>query len=78
MQKKWTGVKDFKAKTVMHRDESFITYPRGSSGSACNGDSGGPFVCNIGGVWKQFGIAGQELIIKNSVYTRSARKVISF
>ena len=66
LQKKFMGVKDFGGRQIlgMVRDESFITYPRGGMGSACNGDSGGPFICNIGGAWKQFGILGHELNLK--------------
>ena len=45
----------------LSRGEAFIVYAVGGGsvrGSACSGDSGGPYVCNIGGVWKQFGVAG--------------------
>ena len=45
---------------TLARGESEVFVIRANSGwgSACSGDSGSPFVCNIGGVWKQFGIAG--------------------
>ena len=57
LQKLFKGVKEGSPYKSLKREESFIIYPR-TSGSACNGDSGGPYLCNIGGVWKQFGIAG--------------------
>ena len=60
LQKLYKGVSVNGPYKTMERPESFIIKPR-TKGSACNGDSGGPYLCNIGGVWKQFGIAGQEL-----------------
>lgn len=61
LQKLYKGVQEDSPYRNFERPESFIVKAREKGArSSCGGDSGGPFVCNIRGVKKQFGIAGSE------------------